>query len=268
MTAMTLGCGTNIVGCVGAATHRIDNTTVCQAAPRRTLRALFILATLLMLLSGCATVQRSPADSYRPAYPPVAAPAPQNSGAIYQAAYNMPLFEDIKARRIGDTLTIVLQERTQASKDAKTETSKENDVRVDNPTLLGAPLKFDTPLLPHGSNRSSDLGTSLSSSKEFSGEGSSSQGNSLTGNITVTIADVLPNGNLVVRGEKWLTLNQGDEYIQISGIVRPFDIKTDNTVLSSQVADARITYSGKGTLADSNRMGWLARFFNSPVWPF
>ena len=280
---MTLDCRMNIVGCVGTATHRVSSEDVVgcvEAQPdapwrclsgaslrRRTLRALFVMAALLMLLSGCATVPRQTADTYRPAYPPVAAPA-QNSGAIYQAGYSMPLFEDIKARRVGDTLTIVLQERTQASKDAKTETTKENDVRVDNPTLLGAPLKFDTPFLPHADNRSSDLGTSLSSSKEFSGEGSSSQGNSLTGNITVTIADVLPNGNMVVRGEKWLTLNQGDEYIRISGIVRPFDIKTDNTVLSSQVADARITYSGKGMVADSNRMGWLARFFNSPVWPF
>jgi flagellar L-ring protein FlgH len=84
----------------------------------------------------------------------------------------------------------------------------------------------------------------------------------------VTVADVLPNGNLVVRGEKWLTLNQGDEYIQISGIVRPIDIRTDNTVLSGLVADARITYSGKGMVADSNKMGWLSRFFASAIWPF
>jgi flagellar basal body L-ring protein FlgH len=84
----------------------------------------------------------------------------------------------------------------------------------------------------------------------------------------INYANLLPNGNLVVRGEKWLTLNQGDEYIQISGIVRPVDIRTDNTVLSTQVADARITYAGRGTLADANSMGWLARFFNSPYWPF
>lgn len=225
------------------------------------------LLGLLGLLSGCASMQPTP-DRYRPAYPPVSTPPPQTGGAIYQAGYNMTLFEDIKARRIGDTITIVLQERTQASKDAKTETSKDNSVSVDNPTLLGSELKFDTPFLPHSEGRSSNLGTSLSSNQAFKGEGTSSQGNSLTGNITVTISDVLPNGNLVVRGEKWLTLNQGDEYIQISGIVRPYDIKADNTVLSSQVADARITYSGKGFVADSNSMGWLSRFFASVIWPF
>ena len=228
---------------------------------------MWTLLCACTLLSGCASMQE-PQGNYRPVYPPVSVPPPQTNGGIYQAGHSMALFEDLKAKRIGDTITIVLQERTQASKDAKTETNKDNSVEIANPTLLGAPLKFDTPLLPHSSDRSSDLGTSLSSAQDFKGKGTSSQGNSLTGNITVTVIDVLPNGNLMVRGEKWLTLNQGDEYIQISGIVRPIDVRTDNTVLSGQVADARITYSGKGFVADSNKMGWLSRFFASALWPF
>jgi len=230
-------------------------------------RALLGAVAMLTLLSGCASMQRPSAD-YRPAYPAVSVPPPQSDGGIYQDGYSQALFEDLKARRIGDTITVVLQERTQASKDAKTETSKDNTVSIDNPTLLGSELKFDTPLLPHADGRSSNLGTSLGSNQEFNGEGSSSQGNSLSGNITVTVIDVLPNGNLMVRGEKWLTLNQGDEYIQISGIVRPVDVRPDNTVLSGHVADARITYSGKGMVADSNKMGWLSRFFASAIWPF
>ena len=229
---------------------------------------LLQVTALLFLLSGCATMQPAPSD-YRPAYPPVSTAPPQTSGGIYQAGYSMALFEDIKARRVGDTITIVLQERTQASKDAKTETSKENDITIANPTLLGSAPQFNAPgILPLASNRGNTLAAELSSGQEFKGEGSSSQGNSLTGNITVTVVDVLGNGNLVVRGEKWLTLNQGDEYIQISGIVRPIDVRTDNTVLSGQVADARITYSGKGMVADSNKMGWLSRFFASAIWPF
>lgn len=223
---------------------------------------------LVFVLSGCASMQPGPSD-YRPAYPPLSAPPPQTSGSIYQAGYSVALFEDIKARRVGDTITIVLQERTQASKDAKTETSKENDITIANPTLLGSVPQFNAPgILPLASNRGNTLAAELSSEQEFKGEGTSSQGNSLTGNITVTVVDVLGNGNLVVRGEKWLTLNQGDEYIQISGIVRPIDVRTDNTVLSGQVADARITYSGKGMVADSNKMGWLSRFFASAIWPF
>ncbi len=235
----------------------IDNAT----------RAILSIVAMLTLLSGCASMQK-PAADYRPAYPVVSVPPPQTNGGIYQAGYSQALFEDLKARRIGDTITIVLQERTQASKDAATETKKDGNVSIDNPTLLGSELKFDTPLLPHASDRSSNLGTSLGSTQDFKGEGSSSQGNSLTGNITVTVIDVLPNGNLMVRGEKWLTLNQGDEYIQISGIVRPVDVRADNTVLSGLVADARITYSGEGAVADSNKMGWLGRFFISALWPF
>lgn len=223
---------------------------------------------LVALLSGCASMQPPQAD-YRPAYPPAMTPPSQTEGAIYQAGHNIALFEDIKAKRIGDTITIVLQERTQASKDAKTETSKENDITIPNPTILGSMPQFNVPgIVPLASNRNNSLEADLHSNQEFKGEGTSSQGNSLTGNITVTVIDVQPNGNLVVRGEKWLTLNQGDEYIQISGIVRPVDVRTDNTVLSSQVADARITYSGKGMVADSNKMGWLSRFFASVIWPF
>lgn len=230
-------------------------------------RAILSVVTVLTLLSGCAGMQKPSAD-YRPAYPVVSVPPPQTNGGIYQAGYSQALFEDLKARRIGDTITVVLQERTQASKDATTETSKDTSVGITNPTLLGSELKFDTPLLPHAGDRSSNLGASLGSTQDFEGEGRSSQGNSLSGNITVTVIDVLPNGNLMVRGEKWLTLNQGDEYIQISGIVRPVDVRSDNTVLSGLVADARITYSGEGFVADSNKMGWLGRFFASAIWPF
>lgn len=239
------------------------NTTVVKAIAH-----LAQWCGLLLLLSGCAGMQQ-PQANYRPVYPPSAAPPAQTEGSIYQAGYNVALFEDIKAKRIGDTITIVLQERTQASKDAKTETSKDNSVALENPTLLGSTPQFNVPgVVPLASNRNNNLSVGLSSAQEFKGEGTSSQGNSLSGNITVTVIDVLPNGNLAVRGEKWLTLNQGDEYIQISGVVRPVDVRPDNTVLSGQVADARITYSGKGFVADSNKMGWLSRFFASALWPF
>lgn len=229
---------------------------------------LVLLALLALLLGGCASVPRSEGPNYRPAHPPVLPPPAVDNGSIYQMGHEVRLFEDIKARRVGDVLTIVLQERTQASKSASTETSKSSDVNIANPTLFGSSPQFNVPgIVPLASNRGNSLETGISSGTSFSGEGDASQSNSLTGNITVTIADVLPNGNLVVRGEKWLTLNQGEEFIQISGIVRPQDVTTSNTVVSTLVADARITYSGKGQLADTQRSGWLTRFFNSPVWP-
>jgi flagellar L-ring protein precursor FlgH len=111
------------------------------------------------------------------------------------------------------------------------------------------------------------LDTTLTGSNTFDGEGSSSQSNSLVGSLTVTVMDVQANGNLVVQGDKSLKLNQGDEFVHISGVIRPADIATDNTVTSDKLADAHISYSGKGILDNSNRMGWLSRFFNSVFAP-
>lgn len=220
-----------------------------------------------MALGGC--IANPPKiDDYRPTSPVARmAPVPTN-GTIYQAGYETVFFEDIKARRIGDILEVLLTESINASKSASTSTSRTNESSITNPILLGSALKFDTPKLPHNAGRSSDLGASLSSSNEFDGSGDSSQSNSLKGSISVTVVDVLPNGNLVIKGEKWLTLNQGDEYIQLAGIVRVVDITANNTVNSNQIADARITYTGKGVINDANSMGWLSRFFISIVAPF
>jgi len=233
-----------------------------------TAHKLLLAGLLTLLFSGCATMP-PPRDSYRPTMPPAYTTVEPIGGSIYQASRDVRLFEDVKARRIGDVLTVVLQERTSASKSAKTSADKNQETTVANPTFFGASPQFNLPgLIPLDSNRDNNLQQNLSAERAFEGEADSSQSNSLTGEITVTIADVLPNGNLVVRGEKWLTLNQGEEFIQISGIVRPQDVGTSNRILSSQIGDARITYSGRGVLAESNEMGWLARFFNHPVWPF
>jgi flagellar L-ring protein precursor FlgH len=224
---------------------------------------LLLVLTTALAFSGCATMPR-PSDSYRPTLPPAYTPAQSENGSIYHAAHDVRLFEDVKARRIGDVITVLLSESTSASS-----ADKDQDTTIANPTFFGASPQFNLPgLIPLDSNRNNNLQQNLSATRAFKGEADSSQSNSLRGAITVTIADVLPNGNLVVRGEKWLTLNQGEEYIQISGMVRPQDISPDNTVLSTQIGDAQITYSGKGFLNDSNSMGWLARFFNSPIWPF
>lgn len=212
----------------------------------------------LLLLGGCAT-QPKPGDNpdYMAARPVVPPPAPPVSGSLYRAGYNMRLFEDPIARNVGDILTITLIEKTDAKKKADTGLSKESNGTV-----------------------SADLGTSglqtkpwsvdfdASAQRDFDGSGKSEQSNSLKGNISVVVSDVLPNGNLVVRGEKWIALNQGEEYIRISGLVRPEDVGPDNTVPSFLVADARISYGGTGAIADANTLGWLTRFFISAVFPF
>ena len=227
-----------------------------------------LLCVCVMSLAACQSLpERDPAyAAVRPvALPPVNA----GNGSIYQAGHDIRLFEDSRARRVGDLLTINLVETTSASKQSATELSKSSDTSVANPTILGTTPQFNTPgILPLASNQNNNLGFGLSSSNEFSGDSSSSQSNSLTGSITVTVAEVLPNGYMVVRGEKVTSLNQGHEYVRISGIVRPADIRPDNTVPSTQIADAQITYTGSGSTADTNKIGWLARFFISSLFPF
>ncbi|MCK7583272.1 MAG: flagellar basal body L-ring protein FlgH [Chromatiales bacterium] len=153
---------------------------------------------------------------------------------------------------------INLVENTNAAKSASTTTKKENAVDIANPTLFGTTVQWNAPAnWPLASTSNLDLSASLNSSNDFKGDGGSSQKNSLIGSISVVVVEVLANGNMVVRGEKQIGINQGSEYVRLSGIVRPQDVLPDNSVLSTQVADARISYRGKGALADANEHGWL-----------
>jgi flagellar L-ring protein precursor FlgH len=191
------------------------------------------------------------------------------NGAIYQSGHEVSWFEDIRARRVGDLLTVTLVENTAANKTAKSSASKDNNISIENPTILGSTPQFDASgLLPLASNRDNNLSFELNSANDFSGQGSSSQSNALSGNITVTVVEVLPNRNLYVRGEKRIGINQGNEYVRLSGIVRPQDITPQNTIESTRIADPTIVYVGEGMVADANTMGWLARFFNSVLFPF
>lgn len=223
-----------------------------------------VVLTALLLLAGCATSAKQESLAYAPTKPnDMTAPVSHN-GAIYQDGFGLSLFEDRKARRVGDALTIVLVEKTAASKKASTNTAKAGDIKAGIPNLLGAPLSFNAPGRP---GLDLALEAELNSDQKFKGEGDSSLSNSLNGRITVTVAEVLSNGYLVVRGEKQLNINQGDEYVRFSGIVRPADVRSDNTVVSTLVADAKITYVGDGVVADANGMGIIGRFFNK-LWPF
>jgi flagellar L-ring protein FlgH len=224
---------------------------------RHGIRSLSMLLLVTLVLGGCASmtpVSRGDNPEYAAVEPPRPIPAEYNNGAIYQASYGMGLFEDYKARRVGDILTVRLVERTQARKSANTSTTKDSSAAIQTPTILGHEIP--------------EFETSLGASRSFDGQGDSAQSNQLDGSITVMVADVLPNGNLVVQGEKWIRINQGEEYIRLRGIVRPVDVRADNTVFSTQIANAQVAYGGSGTLADSNSPGWLTRFFSSPIFPF
>jgi flagellar L-ring protein FlgH len=223
-----------------------------------------ILTLAAVTLSGCATLQPE-----QPAAPKVSVrpqPAPQlaqSNGAIFQtamvsgaSAQYRPLFEDRRARHVGDTLVIMLNERTAASKNASSSASKSNEVEFGIPVFEKLPGK-------------TLQGASLdaNSSNKFQGQGASAANNEFSGTIAVSVVEVLPNGNLLVNGEKQIAINQGEEIIRFSGVVNPTTVGANNSVSSTQVADARIEYRGKGYINQAQKMGWLSRFFMS-VLPF
>lgn len=209
------------------------------------------LVVAALVLSACAIAPQEP--DYSATWPEPPPPATAGNGAIYQAGHDIALFENAVARRVGDTLTIRLNERTNASKSSSTTTSKSTSANLGGVTIGGRTPTY------HGRDV---LTATIDGESEFEGQGGSTQSNRLEGSITVTVAQRLPNGNLLVRGEKWIQINQGKEFVRIQGIVRPIDIDPDNSISSLKVADARIAYGGKGALADANRPGLLSRFFN------
>lgn len=215
------------------------------------------LCVALAALGGCST-NRPPPDDAGLQWVRQPVPPPTN-GAIYQAGRAVALFENPVARHVGDILTVVLDEQTAAQKSSTTTTSKSTSDELPGMTLLGKAVTLHgVPVLTNN----------IDDQTKFDGEGASKQSNSLQGYITVTVEKVLPNGNLYVRGAKWVGINQGQEYVRLSGVVRPIDVSPQNTIDSSKVADARISYGAKGALADANKQGWLSRFFNSPWTPF
>jgi flagellar L-ring protein FlgH len=222
----------------------------------RTLHSL-LTCFALTALTACQS-SHPPKDDDGMSWATEPAPKPSN-GAIYQSNREVALFENPIAHHVGDIVTIVLNEQTAAQKSSSTNTNKSTAVTLPGMTLLGKALTI------HGAPITSN---NIADTTKFAGEGDSAQSNSLQGFITVTVQKVLPNGNLYVKGEKWIGINQGSEYVRMTGIIRPIDLASDNSIASSQVAAAKISYGGKGALADANAQGWLSRFFNSPWTPF
>ncbi len=175
------------------------------------------------------------------------------TGSLFSADHISDLYDDSKPRGVGDIITVTLDETTSATKSANADLSKSNDATMDPLSVGGQELQVGGKY-----NFSYDL----SNSNTFAGDASSKQSNSISGYITVEVIEVLANGNLVIRGEKWMTLNTGDEYIRLSGTIRPDDISFDNTIASNRVSNARIQYSGTGIQQDMQEPGFLARFFN------
>jgi len=193
--------------------------------------------------------KKKPKEDFSVSLPaPVSAQPRVANGSIFQVNEGYAaLYEGQRARRVGDPLTIVLVERTSASKSAGTKLDSGGGFSLTPPSA--GPLSFDPNV------------AKASGSRNFSGAGAADQANALSGEVSVTVAEVYPNGTMLVQGQKRVTLNRGDEFVQIKGIVRVADIDANNRIPSTRVADARIAYTGKGDVARASRQGWLSRFF-------
>jgi flagellar L-ring protein precursor FlgH len=210
-----------------------------------------------LLTAGCSTVP--PTNVHQPM---TARPMPRydmatGNGSIYQVTSARPLFEDRRARFVGDTITVKITESTSAS-------TKSND-KLDQSNAQKASLAASTGFFGRALPGAADL--SASSSTAFSGKGEAANNNVFSGNMTVTVIDVMPNGNLLVSGEKQVAVGHEQEFVRISGVVNPNFVDASNTVESSKIADARIEYKSSGQVSEGLSMGWLARFFLN-VMPF
>lgn len=228
----------------------------------KALYAAILSVGFSILLGGCSSTYEPPVQANDPRFAPIVPEYPREqvaqNGALFQPQFANSLYSDVTARRVGDIITVQLRENTNASKSADTTTSKESGAKVDPILGLGnLPMKLGPETIQ----------LSMNSTNEFTGDAQANQSNSLTGNISVTVVDVLPNQNLVIRGEKWMTLNSGDEYIRLTGIIRPVDVSPQNIIESTKIANARIQYSGTGSFARAQEKGWLTRFFDSSWWP-
>jgi flagellar L-ring protein FlgH len=225
-----------------------------SARAPRLVAALCALPLAAACNAGLIKAPPLPPAANGPAYRAALAAPPATGGAIFQAGRSLSFFEDPRGLRVGDVITIRLAEAFNASKTASTQTQKDSSTALTNPVLAGNPLL-------HG-----DI--ALDAKRAFKGQGTTSQQNALTGSITAVVTEVLPNGNLLISGERALQLNQGEEFVRVQGVVRVADVQSDNSVTSDRIADARISYSGRGVIDATNRQGWLSRFFNSPLTPF
>ena len=231
----------------------------------RSLGRLIPIVLLALGLSACATMEHPSMEPIKP-LPIPAEPAGVNAhpanGAIWQPATSVALFEDSRAHRVGDLITILIQENANATKSTNTTINKSDSINAGISSLFGI-----APTL--GSYNGSPFSPSLnaSSAQKFGGNGATAQSNTFTTTLQATVVRVMSNGNLEISGQKEVMLNGGHEYIRVAGVVRAADVSPQNTVSSTQIADARVEYSGNGSVYAAARVPWLTRFFLS-VWPF
>ncbi len=227
-------------------------------------------------MTGCINIVGPNDPNFAPVFPDRPPEQTPDMGSIYFPKEGISLYEDIKARKVGDIITVVLTEKTNASKTSNSKYEKQSQETLPAPVIFGSAVNpnnganYDLPKqLPVPLQTGDNLGltTNFSGDTKFTGTADAKQENQLIGTITVVVTKVYSNGNLHVRGEKWITINDGDEFVRVSGIVRNEDISPENQIDSNRIADARITYSGRGSFANSSKPGWLMKILTSPWFP-
>ncbi|MBS1197000.1 MAG: flagellar basal body L-ring protein [Proteobacteria bacterium] len=220
------------------------------------MKNLLLLPMLVAILAACQTVPPTNVHQPMSARPHPRPTVVANNGSIYQVAQSRPLFEDRRARYVGDTITIKITENTSASMKGNTKSERAGSISASVDPMVGVPGKSF-----------SGMSLNADSSNNFSGKGESASNNVFTGTMTATVIEVLPNNNLLVSGEKQLGIGSQTEYVRVSGVVNPAFVSIANEIDSAKIADARIEYKSSGSVSESQVIGWLARFFLS-VLPF
>ena len=235
----------------------------------------FILIFIPLFLSGCSTyIENKKAEEFVPISQEIEYKEDNNvvDGSIYNSTSSGFFASDRRAKIVGDILTVTLNESVSASKSTTNNTSKTDTFGVTLPPLLfrqNPAVNLGTSILNggKGTDTITNADVAAGAAQSFAGSGTAAQSNTLSGSMTVTVIRVLPNGNLEIKGQKKLILNDGSEYLRISGIIRPEDISATNSISSSSIADAKITYTNAGVYADSQQPGWLSKIFRQ-VTPF
>lgn len=224
--------------------------------------APLILAQQLLLMGCTTTTQQAPvrdSEYFAPVMPEAMDDQVVATGSLFRKHGADSLYSDSKARKIGDIITVNLAESTSATKKAKNQYGSESSNTLAPMTGFGGiPINLGSKSIQFGMNAEND----------FKGDSKADQSNTLSGSISVNVLRVYPNGNLMIRGEKWIDLNTGSEYIRLTGVIRQGDIGSDNTIVSTKIANARIEYSGTGSFHKGQQPGWFSKFFSSEWWPF
>ncbi|WP_084312203.1 flagellar basal body L-ring protein FlgH [Desulfobulbus elongatus] len=223
---------------------------------------LWFLPLLAALVAGCAPRTQEVTAAHEPLEEPVTAnPRPQSPGTLWNGDEGSWL-SDVKARRVGDIVTVIIKEQAQASKEATTDTSRDSSISAGISSFFGLEQTVEdkTKITPSSM-------IEASSGNEFSGTGRTTRSENLVATLTTQVVEVYPNGNLKIRGGKSVAVNNENQIIYLTGIVRPYDVTPDNTIDSGNILNAQITYTGKGALSDKQKPGWLMRIFDN-TWPF